>query len=449
MLGHRPRDPPARMTRCLRLQRLAAAPPATRASRAPVARRATAAGRLAAKKKGFSSEAQAAGLKVNSRGKVSSRPGPAPRKQQQQQQPQPAAVEQQERLQAAGATPAADQPPVAAPAGPRPVQPAAPAAAAASTSGGGSFPDGPAPTSTPQVVVDRMARRVAGFAVVPVVGGVVALGAFWYLKVGLLGQDPCGAGGENSTPPNSGANTGPAECRACGGLSSGAHVGLQGGGVRGLRTDALSRAAGVAPRRARRPSAAMAAERTPLPPLNNAPPPQVIAKVDYPIWAAYLGSTLMFGGGLLGITVSRRHHPWRVGPGRPRPGGSRCCCCLAAGREAAPPKGNLGQGPFLGLQGCGGGRLGPWLQPAGGRPRLPGTARHMQQPACPLQQVGAAAPPLPRAPPRPAPPLRPALRPAQYGILSTSWDPRREGSLWGWTEVQANIALLLEKGKAK
>lgn len=39
--------------------------------------------------------------------------------------------------------------------------------------------------------------------------------------------------------------------------------------------------------------------------------------------------------------------------------------------------------------------------------------------------------------------------PPQYGILSTSWDPRREGSFWGWTEVQANVALLLERGKEK
>lgn len=104
----------------------------------------------------------------------------------------------------------------------------------------------PAPTSTPQAVVDRMGRRVLSFMAVPMAGGVAALGAFWYLKI--------------------------------------------------------------------------------------------IAKVEYPLWLAYLGSSLLFGGGLLGIT---------------------------------------------------------------------------------------------------------------YGILSTSWDPRREGSALGWTELQANVALLLDKDKNK
>ena len=28
-----------------------------------------------------------------------------------------------------------------------------------------------------------------------------------------------------------------------------------------------------------------------------------------------------------------------------------------------------------------------------------------------------------------------------YGIVSTSWDPKREGSLLGWTEAQANWPL--------
>jgi hypothetical protein len=34
-----------------------------------------------------------------------------------------------------------------------------------------------------------------------------------------------------------------------------------------------------------------------------------------------------------------------------------------------------------------------------------------------------------------------------YGILSSSWDPRREGSFWGWTEFRANLAILLNKDK--
>ncbi|KAL4446716.1 hypothetical protein ABPG77_007960 [Micractinium sp. CCAP 211/92] len=32
-----------------------------------------------------------------------------------------------------------------------------------------------------------------------------------------------------------------------------------------------------------------------------------------------------------------------------------------------------------------------------------------------------------------------------YGIMSASWDPRREGSLLGWTEFQANVPLLLDR----
>ncbi|KIZ07329.1 hypothetical protein MNEG_0616, partial [Monoraphidium neglectum] len=63
-----------------------------------------------------------------------------------------------------------------------------------------------------------MAKRVVSFVAAPVVGGVVALGAFWYLKV--------------------------------------------------------------------------------------------VAKVEYPLWLAYLGSTLMFGGGLLGITYGILSTSW-------------------------------------------------------------------------------------------------------------------------------------------
>ena len=30
-----------------------------------------------------------------------------------------------------------------------------------------------------------------------------------------------------------------------------------------------------------------------------------------------------------------------------------------------------------------------------------------------------------------------------YGILSTSWDPTREGSFWGLTEFRANLPIVL------
>lgn len=32
-----------------------------------------------------------------------------------------------------------------------------------------------------------------------------------------------------------------------------------------------------------------------------------------------------------------------------------------------------------------------------------------------------------------------------YGIMSTSWDPTREGGVWGWTEFQANLAIVMKK----
>jgi len=34
-----------------------------------------------------------------------------------------------------------------------------------------------------------------------------------------------------------------------------------------------------------------------------------------------------------------------------------------------------------------------------------------------------------------------------YGILSTSWDPTREGSVLGWEEFKANLPLLLNRNK--
>ena len=143
---------------------------------------------LCAKKKGFSSEPQAAGLKVNSRGKISSRPGPPPRKQQQAQQlalQQQQEQQQEAEPQAAAAPPSAAPPAAASSSGAAPparqaAAPPAPAAAAA----------GPSTVSTPQPVIDRMAKRVAAFAVVPVAGGVLALGAFWYLKVRRAGVFP-------------------------------------------------------------------------------------------------------------------------------------------------------------------------------------------------------------------------------------------------------------------
>jgi hypothetical protein len=34
-----------------------------------------------------------------------------------------------------------------------------------------------------------------------------------------------------------------------------------------------------------------------------------------------------------------------------------------------------------------------------------------------------------------------------YGILSTSWDPRREGTALGWQELKANLPILLNRNK--
>lgn len=42
-----------------------------------------------------------------------------------------------------------------------------------------------------------------------------------------------------------------------------------------------------------------------------------------------------------------------------------------------------------------------------------------------------------------------ALLGISYGVLSTSWDPYREGSFWGWTEVKANLPLLLNRNKTR
>jgi hypothetical protein len=34
-----------------------------------------------------------------------------------------------------------------------------------------------------------------------------------------------------------------------------------------------------------------------------------------------------------------------------------------------------------------------------------------------------------------------------YGVISSSWDPRREGSFLGWNEFQANLPLLMDRFK--
>lgn len=41
--------------------------------------------------------------------------------------------------------------------------------------------------------------------------------------------------------------------------------------------------------------------------------------------------------------------------------------------------------------------------------------------------------------------LRAALLPPLSCRRAASWDPRREGSLLGWTEFQANLPILLDR----
>jgi len=36
-----------------------------------------------------------------------------------------------------------------------------------------------------------------------------------------------------------------------------------------------------------------------------------------------------------------------------------------------------------------------------------------------------------------------------YGVISTSWDPKREGSMLGWNEFQANLPLVLDRFRKK
>lgn len=36
-----------------------------------------------------------------------------------------------------------------------------------------------------------------------------------------------------------------------------------------------------------------------------------------------------------------------------------------------------------------------------------------------------------------------------YGIVSSSWDPNREGSALGWDEAKANLGALVERGQRR
>lgn len=181
----------------------------------------------------FAKRGKQANVKVNKRGKVTSRPGPgwqpaAEPMPQPVQQEQPQQQPQQQQASAAAAPSGSPAAATQQQQQPQQVQPQR----------GGQL------TETPQVVVDRMFKRVITFAGAPVLTGILLFPLFWYLRV--------------------------------------------------------------------------------------------VQKIEYPIWVVYVTQALMFGGGLLGIS---------------------------------------------------------------------------------------------------------------YGILSTSWDPRREGSALGWTELQANLPLLLNRNK--
>jgi hypothetical protein len=113
-------------------------------------------------------------MQVNKRGKVSSRPGPgwqpeqddlaaAQQPQQQQEQPAAAAV-------SSSTPPAAAQPPKQQQQQSVPRQQSQPQR-------------GTQLTETPQVVVDRMFKRVITFAGLPVVTGMLLFPVFWYLRV--------------------------------------------------------------------------------------------------------------------------------------------------------------------------------------------------------------------------------------------------------------------------
>ncbi|KAF6265608.1 hypothetical protein COO60DRAFT_1477421 [Scenedesmus sp. NREL 46B-D3] len=177
------------------------------------------------------------GVKVNKRGKVSSRPGPGSKSMEEAQQ---LLAQQQQGMSPADVTAQLEQQQQR----PQAQQPQQPAAAAAAPPPPQQQAGRQAVAETPQVVVDRMFKRVLTFAGLPVLLGVVLFPVFWYLKV--------------------------------------------------------------------------------------------VQKLEYPLWVVYVTQATMFGGGLLGIT---------------------------------------------------------------------------------------------------------------YGILSTSWDPRREGTALGWQEIKANLPILLNRNK--
>ena len=125
------------------------------------------------------------------------------------------------------------------------------------------------------------------------------------------------------------------------------------------------------------------------------PPLQVKQEIDLPSWVAYIASIISFGGGLLGISYG-----------------------IVSGE-------------------CGIG-VGGWGYAPGGDAALPC--------ATPIT--------LPRRLPAPPPPgndsikdtcARPPARPPPPRPVAASWDPRREGSLLGWTEFQANVPLLMDR----
>ena len=116
--------------------------------------------------------------KVNKRGKVASRPGPqsGPSPKQAREERQLRRLEQQQQQQ---------EQPVAGDVDSAPVDPSLDAAAAESSSSSSSSsaraPSGP--STTPQVVVDRMFRRMIVSAGVPVLLGLMMLPVFWYARV--------------------------------------------------------------------------------------------------------------------------------------------------------------------------------------------------------------------------------------------------------------------------
>ncbi|WIA14157.1 hypothetical protein OEZ85_002699 [Tetradesmus obliquus] len=112
--------------------------------------------------------------KVNKRGKVSSRPGPGSQSSEEAQQ---LLVQQQQGVSPAEVTAQLEQQKQQQQ--PQLQPPQQPAAAAAAPQQAGRQ----AITETPQVVVDRMFKRVLTFAGAPVALGMVLFPVFWYLKV--------------------------------------------------------------------------------------------------------------------------------------------------------------------------------------------------------------------------------------------------------------------------